>query len=72
MQVLGIVAVAAWSGVCSGALWLVLKHLGWLRVTSKVEDQGLDHSQSIGTGVFGCLSWLRVKAGETEVFETRL
>jgi Amt family ammonium transporter len=63
MQVLGIVCIAAWSCGLSGILFLTLKRLGWLRADKEDEQQGLDLSQGIGTGIrascFPCMPCCR-------------
>ncbi|EFN53469.1 hypothetical protein CHLNCDRAFT_136742 [Chlorella variabilis] len=53
MQVLGIVVIAAWSCGLSGGMFLVLKKLNWLRADKDAEQQGLDLSQGIGSGLRG-------------------
>jgi hypothetical protein len=62
-QVLGIVCIAAWSCGLSGILFLTLKRLGWLRADKEDEQQGLDLSQGIGTGIrascFPCMPCCR-------------
>ncbi|KAK9810523.1 hypothetical protein WJX72_012129 [[Myrmecia] bisecta] len=58
MQLLGALAVASWTLFMNGLLFGMLRALGWLRVSEKKEVEGLDHSQSIGTGVVGVLPCL--------------
>ena len=54
IQVLGCVAVSVWALLNNGILFMTLKRIGWLRVSKEVEEDGLDHSQSVGTGLIGC------------------
>ena len=58
VQLLTIVAVAAWSLATSGIIFGTLRWCGWLRASEKDEDRGLDHSQSVGTGVNVLGQWL--------------
>ena len=55
VQVLAIVTILVWSLSINFMVFGVLKRLNCLRVSEKVELDGLDHSQAIGSGVvFGC------------------
>ncbi|KAL4459131.1 hypothetical protein ABPG75_013996 [Micractinium tetrahymenae] len=59
MQLLGIACITAWTCTLSLLLFAVLRKLGWLRVDKEAEQQGLDITQGIGTGVRGsCLTCL--------------
>jgi ammonia channel protein AmtB len=50
MQVLGIVAISAWTLSINFLVFMGLRKIGWLRVSRESEEQGLDFSQSVGTG----------------------
>ena len=55
LQVLAIVTILVWSLSINLVVFGALKKLKCLRVSEKVELDGLDHSQAIGSGVvFGC------------------
>ncbi|KAL4427117.1 hypothetical protein ABPG77_001121 [Micractinium sp. CCAP 211/92] len=54
MQVLGIVCIAAWTCTLSLLLFGVLRLCKCLRVDKETEQQGLDITQGIGSGVRGC------------------
>lgn len=58
MQLLGLVVIAAWSCTLAGAVFWTLRRIGWLRVDKEAEQQGLDITQGIGSGIRG--SCLRV------------
>ena len=51
VQVLAVVVISIWSLGISFLLFGTLRALGWLRVSAKDEERGLDHAQGIGTGV---------------------
>ncbi|GAB4821129.1 hypothetical protein N2152v2_008175 [Parachlorella kessleri] len=53
LQVLGIVMIAAWTCVLSGALFWLLNKACWLRVPREVEVKGLDLAQSLSSGTVG-------------------
>lgn len=50
VQVLGIVAISAWTLSINFLVFMGLRKIGWLRVSRESEEQGLDFSQSVGTG----------------------
>ena len=57
VQLLAIVVISAWSLGVSGVVFGTLRFLGWLRVSEKDEERGLDHAQGIGTGVNILCPW---------------
>lgn len=65
IQVLGIVAIAAWTACLSGVVFISLKKFGWLRVHKESELQGLDLSESIGNGTIfrGILNRFNLRKG---------
>ena len=54
LQLLGVVAIAAWTIGNNLVLFWILRRVGWLRVSREVEEEGLDFSQSVGTGELAC------------------
>ena len=55
LQLLGVVVISGWTVSINLALFWVLRRIGWLRVSREVEEEGLDFSQTVGTGE-PCLS----------------
>lgn len=51
MQVLGLLVIAVWVAVVMVPLFTLLNWVGWFRVSREDEENGLDFSQSIGTGL---------------------
>jgi len=41
-QIVGLLAITAWSGIVLGLFFTAMKHLGFLRVSEETEDLGMD------------------------------